>query len=315
MADVALVPEGHVLEPGTDVGAQHARQPRQPLARDGVALVGHGGAALLPRPEGLLDLADLGALKVAHLGGELLDRCSGARARPEVLGVTVACDHLGGRHRREAERLAHLSLDPGVDVGIRAHRARELAHGHRLARPAQARAVAVRLEAPQCELGPEGDGLGVHPVGATDHGRGPELDRPALERGDQLAASARQQVGRLCEGGAQGGVDDVARREPVVDPLAGRSADGCLDDVDERRHVVVGDPLAFGHRLDERGRGLRGALADRLGLDLRHDTDGRERLGRQHLDLEPPRQASLVGEQGGHGGTRVAADHPPLRGP
>ena len=89
------------------------------------------------------------------------------RARPQQLGVAVAGDDLGGGHGREPERAAHVGLDRGVDVGVGAHRARQLPHRHRVARGAQPAAVAVGLQAPQRQLGPEGGGLGVHAVGAA----------------------------------------------------------------------------------------------------------------------------------------------------
>ena len=62
-----------------------------------------------------------------------------------------------------------------------------------------------------------------------------------------------QQVGGPGQGGAQGGVDHVGGGEPVVDPRALGRADALLHHVDEGGHVVVGDPLALGHRVDEGG--------------------------------------------------------------
>ena len=107
-------------------------------------------------------------------------------ARPQVLGVAVAGDDLGGGHRREAEGGAHVGLDPGVDVGVGADRARELAHGDGVAGPSQAVAVAVGLEGPVGELDAEGGGLGVHAVGAAGHRGVAELEGPGLEGGDEL---------------------------------------------------------------------------------------------------------------------------------
>ena len=52
------------------------------------------------------------------------------------------------------------------------------------------------------------------------------------------------------------GVDDVARREPVVHPRAGGLTDARLHDVDERGDVVVGDLLALVHRGDVDPRAL-----------------------------------------------------------
>ena len=127
----------------------------------------HGRAALLPGAEGLLDLAHLAAGQVPDLGAHELDGRPDGRAGVEVLGVAVPGDHLGGRHRRQAERGADPGLDRGVDVGVGPDRARQLADGDGVAGGAQAAAVAVGLQRPQRELDPEGRGLGVHAVGAA----------------------------------------------------------------------------------------------------------------------------------------------------
>ena len=165
--DVPLVPEGDVLEAGPGVAAQHPGQPAEPLGEDRVALVGHGRAALLAGGEGLGRLAHLGAGQVADLGGDQLDRRPDRGAGVEVLGVAVPGDDLGGRHRPEAERPADVGLHHRVDVGVGPDRPRQLADGHACAGRAQPLAVAVGLEGPEGELGPEGRGLGRHPVGAA----------------------------------------------------------------------------------------------------------------------------------------------------
>ena len=79
VGDVALVPQRDVLERGLGVAAQHAREARDALADDRVALVGHRARALLARAERLLDLAHLRALQVPDLGREALE--AGARER------------------------------------------------------------------------------------------------------------------------------------------------------------------------------------------------------------------------------------------
>ena len=71
---------------------------------------------------------------------------------------------------------------------------------------------------------------------------------------------------------AQRGVDDVGRREPVVDPLPGRSADVLLHDVDERGDVVIGDRFALGdlgHECSVDGGCVR---TSPLGIGRRDDT-------------------------------------------
>ncbi len=125
--------------------------------------------------------------------------------------------------------------------------------------------VAVGLEGPQCELGAEGGGLGVHPVGAPGHRDVDRLEGPGLAGTDQFGGRLDQQVGGPGQGGTQRRVDHVGRRQPVVDPRPLGLADGLLDDVHEGGHVVVGHPLALGHRLDEGGVDLGGVVPAELG--------------------------------------------------
>ena len=141
---------------------------------------------------------------------------------------------------REPERLAHVGLDRGIDVGVGADRARELADGDARPGPGQPLAVAVHLHGPERELGPERGGLGVDAVGAPGHGDravgvGLGGDRH-LEGGGGL----EHEVDGLHQHHRERGVDDVARREAVVEPGAGRGADALLDHVDEGGDVVLG---------------------------------------------------------------------------
>ena len=79
------------------------------------------------------------------------------------------------------------------------------------------------------------------------------------EHAQQVGRGIDQQVGGVTQRPATCGVDDVGRREPVVDPRRRRRPDRRLDDVDERSDVVVGDGLAVEHRLHERLVGDRRA--------------------------------------------------------
>ena len=302
------MPQRHVLDAGLEVAPQDAGETAQPLGGDRVALVGHGRRALLTRPEALLRLADLGALEVAQLEADLLDRGPDGGARPEVLGVAVAGHDLRGRHRGEAERAGHVALDGGIDVGVRPHGAGQLGHGHRVARRSQAGPVAVGLEAPQRHLHPEGGRLGVHAVRAPHGDRVAVVEGDALEDGDEVRRRRDQEIGGVAQGPAQRRVHHVRRREAVVDPPAGL-ADALLDDVDEGGDVVVGDPLALvdgGHEVvvDDEGGGPAGG-----GVGRGHHAEGRPRLGGEELDLEPAPEAGGVGEDGRHLRQLVARDH------
>ena len=67
---------------------------------------------------------------------------------------------------------AHVRLDGGVDVGVGADRARQLADRDAVAGLTQPVPVALGLQAPEGQLGAEGRGLGVDAVGAAHHRRG-----------------------------------------------------------------------------------------------------------------------------------------------
>ena len=103
MGDVALVPQGDVLEARLRVSAKHPGEPGDPLAEDRVALVRHRRRSLLAGAERLLDLAHLGALEVSDLGREALQPRAGDRDSRQDHGVPVARHHLGrGILAREA---------------------------------------------------------------------------------------------------------------------------------------------------------------------------------------------------------------------
>src|SRR4029453_18573358 len=122
--DVALVPERDILDAGLRVAAEHAREARQALGVDRVALVRHRARALLARAERLLDLAHLGALEVADLGREALDSGAGERDRSQQLGVAVARDDLGRDVLApQLQPLEHARLVAGLVGPVRADRA------------------------------------------------------------------------------------------------------------------------------------------------------------------------------------------------
>ena len=83
----------HPPSPGSKA-ADHAREPGQVLGQHRVALVRHRRRAFLAGREILLRLQDLGALQMADLGGQPLDRRRDHAERREIHGVAVARDHL-----------------------------------------------------------------------------------------------------------------------------------------------------------------------------------------------------------------------------
>src|SRR5581483_8216102 len=91
MRDIALMPERNVLKSRLGVAAQHARESADLLRGNGILLVRHGRGALLLFAEVLLRLADLGALQMAHLDGDLVERAADEGQRSEERRVGKEC--------------------------------------------------------------------------------------------------------------------------------------------------------------------------------------------------------------------------------
>ena len=183
VGDVALVPEGDVLEAGLGVAAQDPGEAGDPLGADRVALVGHRRGALLAGGERLFDLAHLGFLQVADLGREALQSGAGDRDRRQQHRVAVAGDDLGGDVLAlQAELLHHPRLDRGRDRGVGADRARELAEAQLREGFFEPLQVAVGLEGEAGEPQAEAGRLGVDAVGAADAERVAVLERPLDQR-------------------------------------------------------------------------------------------------------------------------------------
>src|ERR1700683_4633979 len=167
VGDVALVPQGHVLEGSNSVAAQDARQAGDLLALDRVALVGHRRGALLAGAKGLLQLSYLGPLEVSNLGCQALQAGAGERDRGQQLGVGGARDDLRGDVlTRQPEPVENACLEVGAGGGVGADCARDRTDARLGEGALQALCVAVRLEGEARELDPEGGRLGVHAVRA-----------------------------------------------------------------------------------------------------------------------------------------------------
>ena len=101
----------------------------------GLRLCGMAEEPFWPCGEELLGLQHLGALQVADLGGEPLDRRGDDAERREIHGVAVARDDLRrDRLDREAHRLGDMCFDARVDLREGADRAGDGAGRDLLAR-------------------------------------------------------------------------------------------------------------------------------------------------------------------------------------
>ncbi len=303
MTDIALVPQRDILEASDEVAAQDPGQTAQPFRGDGVAFVRHRRRTLLGGAKSLPHLTHFGALQMPHLGRDEFDRCAYRRARVKELGVAVARHYLRRGHGHEPEGRTDVALHRRVDVRVRAHGAAELADRDRPAGRDESSSITVDLETPEREFGAKRRGFGMDSVGTSDHGRGAELERAALQHCGEVAGRGDQQVTRGRERGAQRRIDHVGGREPVVNPARRGLADRVLHHVDE------GHLLALEHLRHERGVDDRSALAG-LGREVvGHDADRRRALHCEELNLEPQREAGLIGEETSDLGKLVAGDH------
>ena len=269
--DVALVPERHVLQGRDDRGTDHPGEPGQVLRQHRVALVRHGRAALLPDRERLLGLADLGALQVADLGREPLDRGREQRQGGGERGVAVARDHLGrDRLRAQPEPLGDRGLDPRVDVGEGADRPGHGAGHDLVAALDHAPPAAGELGEVAGELEAEGGGLGVDAVAAADGGRELVLEGAPLQRVQHRVDLDQDQVGCALELDRQRGVEQVGGGQPEMQEPCLLAAD-LLDMGEEGDDVVPGDGLDL---LDPGGVDQPGAVGGDGGIRVRTGSAG-----------------------------------------
>ncbi len=181
VADVALVPQRDILQRRVHIGADHPGEAGQILGQHRVALVRHRRAALLAGREIFLGLEHLGPLQVADLGREPLDRGGDDSERGEEHGVAVARDDLGrDRLDPEAQLGGDMGLDPRVDIGEGADRARDGAGRDLVARRDHPGPRPGELGISVSELEPEGDRLGMDAVASADRRRQLMLERAPL---------------------------------------------------------------------------------------------------------------------------------------
>ena len=228
--------------------ADQPGKPGQILRQHRVALVRHRRGALLPGGEIFLGLAQFGALQMADLGGEPLDRRGDQRQRHEELGVTVARDHLGrDRLGLEAELLGDMGLDRAGRYWRRCRpRPRSRRSRSRLARGDEPLAVARELGIMPGELQAEGRRLGVDAVAAPDGQRIFVLERAPLQRREQRVEIGEQEVRRLLQLHRKAGVEHIARGHPLMDETAPRG-----------RHARRGWSETRSHRDASRARSRR----------------------------------------------------------
>ncbi len=309
MADVALMPERHILQRRGDIAAHHAGQAGQILRQHRIALVRHRRRALLAGREIFLGLQHLGALQVTHLDRQSFDRRGDHAQGREEHCVAIARDHLGrDRLDRQAELARDILLHPRIDIGEGADRARDRASGDIGARRLQPRLVAREFSVGLGQLEPERHRLGMDAVAAPDRGGELMFERPALEHLEQFVDVGQQDVAGARELHCQAGVEHVGRGHALVHE-ARLVADILGHPGQEGDHVMLGHCLDRIDRGDVDRRVGRPPGPQRLGRRFRHHAQFAQRLGGMRLDLEPDAETGFGRPEGDHFGARITGDH------
>ena len=146
-------------------------------------------------------------------------------------------------------------------------------------------------------------------VRAADHQGAAMAPCEIRGRVDEALQLADHEIGCVAQGPAPRRVDDIGAGETVVNIGSGGRTDVPLQNVDERRNVVVGDLLALENGVDE-GLVDHGSLGAAGGCRAGRDrTDSLLCVGREQFDVDPTLHACGVGEQIRHLGQRIAIDH------
>jgi len=306
------MPERHVLHRRHRIAAQHAGEAADFFAVDRVALVRHRRRTLLARAERLFHLAQFGLLQAAHLGGELFKAASGDGDNAHQLGIAVTLEHLRADRRRfKPHLLADILLHKRIDVGIRAHRAGDLAHAGNLVRMLHAFEIALHFGIPQRKLEPQRRRLGMHAVRAA-HARGHLVfDRLRGQHVDKLVHIRFDDIQRLRDDAGKRGIHHVGAGEAKVQ-IFGFVAQALRHAAGERHHVVTGGLLDFLHAFHREFR----VFAHRSGGFGGHLAQLHPRVGGVQLDFEPRFKLFLLGPQRRHFRAGIAVDHascPPIR--
>ena len=290
------------------IGTDHACEADQVLRQHRVALVRHGGRALLPLREILLRLQNFGALQMADFGRQPFDRGGNDAERGEIHGVAITRDDLGrNRLDPQSHLLRHISLDARIDLRERADGARDRAGCHLAARRRQARLGACELRISIGELQPKRRRLGMNAVRAADGRRELVFECAALERGVEFFHVGDEEVGGANELDVEAGVEHIRRRHALVHETRFRPDDfGQMGEKGD--HIMLGLALDF---LDARDveLGVLGLGPDFRRRGLRDDPKPGHGVGGVRLDLKPDAKARFRRPDRRHFRPGVARDH------
>src|SRR5215469_16045038 len=99
MADIAFVPQSHVLQRDGRIPANNARQATQPLIGNRVPLMRHRRAAFLAFTEKFFDLENFGPLEMTKLRSPSIDARSNHGKCSHKLGMPIALHDLSRKCR------------------------------------------------------------------------------------------------------------------------------------------------------------------------------------------------------------------------
>ena len=298
---------GTSSRPTSAFAAQHPRQAGDALAGDRVALVRHRRGALLARRR----TAPRPRAPRCAAGGGSRSRCGRATSRA---ARSPAAARRGGRaattcvatgSTASSEPRQRELLDARVDVAVGADRARELADAHALERGGEPLAAAVELLDPAEQLEPERHRLGVDAVRAAHAGGRAVLLGPRQRASRARSTPASSSRAGVAELQRQRGVDDVRRRQAVVEP-ARVLADLLGDRLRERDDVVVRAPLDLARARRRRRARRRGSRPTASGGTTPSSAQASSAASSTSSQR---REAPLVRPDGPQVRTGVAGDH------
>ena len=210
----------HVLEPDDRALARTTRaSPQIRSATTGFRLCGIAEEPFCPGANG----SSTSRTSVARGAGSRVANRSSDDAASASAASSSACrsrwiDLRRDRVGLEPEPLARDPLDLGSIAAYVPTAPESLPTRIASSARASARAVAVELECPARELQPEGRRLGVHAVRAADGERLAVLLGARDDRLERAVEPVEDELARVADLERERGVDDVRRRQPVVEP-------------------------------------------------------------------------------------------------
>ena len=283
VADIPLMPQGHVLQGRQRIAAQQAGQSAHIFQLPRVALMRHGRRALLAGGKRFLDLKNLGALQMAQLGRDPVERAADQRQGREKGGVPVTRDHLGGNgFRHQPQARTNSRFDRRIDIGIGANRPRDFADRNLAPGLLQAILVAFHLGEPVGDFKTKGNRLGMHAVAAADHDRVPMFPGAAPQHVEQGIQVGQQLVRCLAQLHGKAGINHIRRGQAEVQ-IASLFADALGHRGDKGNYIVLDLGLDFLHAAD-----IKPGVLSQPRNNRRRDVAALgQGLARQQFDLQP----------------------------